>query len=81
MPVNEQQQPLSHAATIMPQVQQAERTFSGGGQLAIPNLIKSSDGQSDSSFLASLVPLASAGSPMNRASADVSQQKAGTPNE
>jgi hypothetical protein len=70
-------EPYAAAVIARPQaVQQANPSFVSSSQLTIPNAIKSSDGMSDSTFLASLVPLASAGSPMNRASQNVSQEKA-----
>jgi hypothetical protein len=82
MPDNDEQPDNHYAASVIPRpqaVQQANPSFVSASQLTIPNAIKSGDGMSDSSFLASLVPLASASSPMNRASQDVAQaeQKAG----
>lgn len=79
--IDEQQQPDSHyAATVMPQLpqaQQAERTFSPVGSLEIPNAIKPVNGMSESSWMASIVPLAAKASPMTRVSADEAQQKVG----
>jgi hypothetical protein len=58
----------------LPQAQQAEPGFTGGGQLTIPNLLKTSDGMSDSSFLNTLMPYAAKSSPITRASQDISQE-------
>lgn len=78
---NEQLQPDSHyAATVMPrlpEVQQAERSFSPVGSLEVPNAIKPVNGMSESSWMAAIVPLAAKASPMTRVSADEAQQKAG----
>lgn len=72
MAANDEQPPELH----QPELPQADPTFSGGGQLAIPNLLKTADGMSDSSFLNSLLPYAAKSSPMTKASADISQEKA-----
>lgn len=68
-----------YPASVLPQpqeVHQVDPSFSPVGSLQIPNAVKTADGMSDSTFLNTLVPLASKASPMTRASADAAQEVA-----
>ena len=61
--------PDSHAATVLPQVQQAERSFKATGALRIPNLLSTPNGFSDESWLQQLVPYADKTSSIAKAQA------------
>jgi hypothetical protein len=60
--------------------------FAGSGVLQVPNIVKPVNGESDSSFLNSMMPALAKNSPFQRAQAGVAQdageiQPAGTSNQ
>lgn len=72
MAVNNAPQPDdNHPATVMPQVQQAERGFHATGSLEIPNSQATINGVSASSFLNQVLPYANKASSMTIAEQQV----------
>jgi hypothetical protein len=64
-----------YAASVMPEVQQADPSFHATGSLLIPNSMSTINGVSASSFLNQLLPYASKASPMTIAENQVQGQR------